>query len=253
VGAARKRTCYVGPVARQRILGVTAIEAALASGDPVQVLLIGRDDSDPALLALAEKAKSAGVVIWSGSPGDLARMSPSHVPERAIAMVGPSPHASLSELFARRGALWLLHDAAYPSNVGFAVRTAEVSGADGVIVDARFNHDARGRVSHVSMGADRLLPVLYEPTEQALQLAAQHDYRIVGLEAEAERARPIHEVDLRGAVLLIAGNERGGLASDVIARCHTVASLPMQGFVPSYNVHAAIAAVAVERLRQLAG
>ena len=38
----------------------------------------------------------------------------------------------------------------------------------------------------------------------------------------------------------------------LIARCDALASIPMAGFVPSYNLHAAIAAVAAERLRQIA-
>jgi len=220
----------------------------------VRVLLVGRDDPDPELTELTGRASALGVDIWRGSPGDLRRMSLGPEPERAIAMAGPSPRASLEELLTRAGAVWLLHGAAYPSNVGFAVRTAEVSGAEGVIVDARFNHDARGRVSHVSMGADRLLPVLYQPSDRVLELAGPAGYRIVGLEANVGgNALPIHEVDLRAPILLVVGNELEGLPQEVLARCDAIGTVPMCGFVPSYNVHAAIAAVATERLRQDSG
>jgi 23S rRNA (guanosine2251-2'-O)-methyltransferase len=174
--------------------------------------------------------------------------------ERMLALLGPPIATDLRGLCARGGATWLLHRAAYPSNVGFAIRTAEVSGAQGVVVDAAFNHDQRSRVSHVSMGADRVLPVLWESTENAVAAARAHGMRIVALEAAegAATTRMIWEVNLCGDVLLVVGNERHGIAPALLAQCDAIASVPMAGFVPSYNLHAAIAATATERLRQLA-
>lgn len=238
---------------RRSIAGPQRILAALESGEPVRLVLIGRDEADPGLLALAARAQAAGAVLWRGGPGDLERMSHGAAAERILALVGPPIAADLPSLCAQRGAIWLLNRAAYPSNVGFAVRTAEVSGAAGVVVDARFNHDERSRVSHVSMGADRVMPVLWSTTDATLAAARAAQLRVVALEAiEHPRAQPLWEVDLTGGVLLIAGNERDGVGEELLARCDALASIPMAGFVPSYNLHAAIAAVAAERLRQLA-
>ena len=238
---------------RKSIAGPERIRAALAAHEPVELVLLRRDEGDPELLAIASQAERAGATIWRGGAGDLERMSHGAQAERILALIGPTVACHLDELCARRGALWLLHRAAYPSNVGFAVRTAEVSGAEGVVVDARFNHDERSRVSHVSMGADRVMPVLWAGTEETLTSARAAGLRVVGLEAiEHPRARPVWQVDLTGGVLLIAGNERDGLDAALVARCDELASIPMAGFVPSYNLHAAIAAVAAERLRQLA-
>jgi tRNA G18 (ribose-2'-O)-methylase SpoU len=238
---------------RRSIAGRQRILAALEAREPVQLVLIARDEADPELLALATRAEAAGATLWRGGPGDLARMSHGAGAEQILALLGPPIAVDLPGLCARRGALWLLSQAAYPSNVGFAVRTAEVSGAEGVIVDARFNHDDRSRVSHVSMGADRVMPLLWASTEETLAAARAAQLRVVALEAiEHPRARPLWEVDLTGGVLLIAGNERDGLGEELLVRCDALASIPMAGFVPSYNLHAAIAAVAAERLRQLA-
>lgn len=238
---------------RKSIAGPERIAALLDAGEPVRLVLLQRDETDPELLALAARAAQAGAELWRGGAGDLARMSHGAAAERILALIGPELRADVHGLCARRGAVWLLNRAAYPSNVGFAVRTAEVSGAEGVIVDARFNHDDRSRVSHVSMGADRVMPVLWASTDEALRGARAACLRIVALEAiEHARARPLWEVDLTGGVLLIAGNERDGIGEDLLAQCDALASIPMAGFVPSYNLHAAIAAVAAERLRQLA-
>jgi tRNA G18 (ribose-2'-O)-methylase SpoU len=238
---------------RKSIAGPERIAALLDAGEPVRLVLIGRDETDPELLALAARAEQAGAELWRGGAGDLSRMSHGAGAERMLALTGPSQRVDLDGLCARQGAIWLLNRAAYPSNVGFAVRTAEVSGAEGVVVDARFNHDDRSRVSHVSMGADRVMPVLWATTDDTLCAARAANLRVVALEAiDHPRARPLWEVDLTGGVLLIAGNERDGIGDDLLAQCDALASIPMAGFVPSYNLHAAIAAVAAERLRQLA-
>jgi tRNA G18 (ribose-2'-O)-methylase SpoU len=238
----------VEPV-RRYLAGGEAIAAALERDEPVRVLLVGRDDSSPETLALRAAAERRGVALWLGSAGDMRRMSRSAVPERALAMLGADPNAELPELFDRPGALWLLHGVAYPSNVGFAIRTAEVSGAQGVIVGAHFNHDERGRIAHVSMGADRLLPVLYESSAPVLALARARGHRIVALEDVGARSAP--DVDLRGNVLFVVGGERDGLGPELLAACHEVVRIPMAGFVPSYNLQAAMSALAAERLRQL--
>jgi 23S rRNA (guanosine2251-2'-O)-methyltransferase len=240
------------PPTRLSLAGIGPIRAALAAGEPVRVLLVGRDDDAEEILALVATAEAQGADIWRGGPGDLLRMSRGAQPERALAMLGPSPRADLDAVCGRGGALFLLNQAAYPSNVGFAVRTAEVAGFEAVVVDARFNHEQRGRVSHVSMGADRLLPVLWESTDAAFAAARAHGLRIVALEAlEHEGARLLGDVDLRGGVMIVVGNERDGVGAELLARCDAIAAIPMAGFVPSYNLHAAIAMVAAERLRQL--
>ena len=240
----------MAPSVRWQLAGLQVISDALAVGQPVRVLLVERDDRAPETLELIERARSCGADVWLGGPGDLRRMSRDGSVERAIAMLGAEPRADLEGLFARGGAVWLLHRASYPSNVGFAVRTAEVSGADGVVVDAAFNHDDRTRVAHVSMGADRLLPVLWHATATALEVAARRGYRTIAIEDVGAQAP--WEVDLTGPVVFVVGSERDGLGADLLARCDAVVRVPMAGFVPSYNLQAAISAVAAERLRQLA-
>jgi 23S rRNA (guanosine2251-2'-O)-methyltransferase len=234
---------------RRQIAGIDAVLAALRSAEPVRVVLINRDDVSTSTALLVELARERSVAIWRGSPGDLRRMSRGAVVEAVIAMAGPSPTADLDELLQRGGAVWMLHRAAYPSNVGFAVRTAEVSGAAGIVIDAGFNHAERGRVEHVSMGAAHLLPVIWADTLGVIDAARAHGHRVIALEDSGTRAP--WQVDLAGSVLLVVGSERDGVASDLLARCDEVVRVPMSGFVPSYNLQAAMSMVAAERLRQL--
>lgn len=234
---------------RSQVTGVAAIDRALAGGHALRVLLVRADDDSAETLGLVERATARGVTIWRGSAGDMRRMGRGPESDRAVALLGPPPTATLPELLGRGGISWLLHRALYPSNAGFAVRTAEVSGADGVIVDARYNHAERARIDHVSMGASRLLPVLFASTEETLERAADSGVRCLAIEDVG--SEPPWRVDLRGPVLCVIGSEREGIESALLKRCHASIRIPMAGFVPSYNVQAAMAAIAVERLRQL--
>jgi 23S rRNA (guanosine2251-2'-O)-methyltransferase len=234
---------------RVQIAGVDTIARALDERDDVRVLLVRADDVSASTAALIARAEARGVRIWRGGAGDMRRMGRGPDAHTAVALIGPPPSAALPELLGRGGITWLLHRATYPSNVGYAVRTAEVSGADGVIVDAQFNHADRARIDHVSMGASRLLPVLFEETERVLTHAIELGMRCVCLEDVGAKAP--WEIDLRGPLLCLIGNERAGIAADILDRCDAVVRIPMAGFVPSYNVQAAMAAIAVERLRQL--
>ena len=71
-----------------------------------------------------------------------------------------------------------------------------------------------------------------------------------GIENTGESA-PWDE-DLTGPALFVVGGEANGIPAPLLARCDAVLRLPMAGFIPSYNLQAAPAVVAVERLRQLA-
>ena len=240
---------------RRSIAGIAAVEAALDAGDPIQVVLVPKADPSPLEFALAQRAEAAGIAIWRASDGDLFRMnrpaSPDGAPARVLAMVGPPPTAdSVAELLARPGAVWLLSGAAYPSNVGFAIRTAEVSGATGLIVDAHFTRAQRSRARHVSMGAHRLLPVLYAPTAEVLAAVRATPRHLVAVE-DVGAVSP-WEVDLAGDVVIVLGNERDGLDATVLDAAAACVRIPMAGFVPSYNLQAAMTAIAAERLRQLA-
>ena len=70
----------------------------------------------------------------------------------------------------------------------------------------------------------------------------------MAVESSGDRAP--WEVDLRDRPLLVVGGERDGIPADILASADSVVRIPMPGFIGSYNLQAAIAAVAVERLRQ---
>jgi len=234
---------------RKQLAGSESIRDALDAHEPIRVLLALRDALSTEAEDVVKRADEAGVRVYRTSENDLRRMSAHQDLPELLAMAGPDPASSLFELLAQPGTSWLLSHPSYASNVGFAIRAAEVSGADGLVIDSEFSKDQQRQALRVSMGAHRFLPVHWETSTKAITIARELGKQIFALEDVGERAP--WEVDLTVPALFIVGNERAGIEESILKQCDTVLRLPMPGFVPSYNLQAVVAAVASERLRQL--
>jgi TrmH family RNA methyltransferase len=233
---------------RAQLAGPDEIEPALVRGEPVRLLLASPCPRDPRVAALVERARRAGIAVHAASEASLRRLSKTDPPAEILALVGPDPRASAEQALAAGGAAWLLVGVAYPGNTGFAIRTAEVSGADAVFVDNDFDHEARREATRAAMRADRLLPVLWMDAPEVVRLARAAGRRVLALEDVGDAAP--WEVDLTGPVLFVVGGERHGIPADLLASADRVLRIPMRGFIPSYNLQAAMAGAALERLRQ---
>ena len=146
------------------------------------------------------------------------------------------------------GCVWFFDGVEYSTNLGFAIRTAEVSGADAVLLNVSKTHEERRTIRRASMRADRFIPVVYDSTEAILAAARENGFRIVS--AEDIGTHGPWDEDLTGNVLLVVGAERAGVSEAVLAASDAVVKLPMGGFVPSYNLQVAVSVLAVEALRQ---
>jgi tRNA G18 (ribose-2'-O)-methylase SpoU len=237
-------------VSRRQLAGADEIERALRTGEPLRLLLVRRD-AGAAACELAERARARGVAVRAASANDLRRMSRCDPPADALALVGPDPSAAPGEVLAGGGAAWLLAGVAYPGNAGYAIRTAEVSGAVGIFVDAAFDGAARRQALRAAMHAERFFPVHWMSGDLVLEAARAAGRPAIAVEDVGTRAP--WEVDLRGPALFVIGGEGRGIPAALLARCECVLRVPTAGFVPSYNLQAAMAAVASERLRQLDG
>ncbi len=233
----------------RQLAGPEQIEAALAANEPVQLILAASDSSDPRVNGLCERARQAGIEVQSASSAALWRLGKTDPPSEILALVGRDPHAPMQEVLSAGGAAWLFVGIAYPGNTGFAIRTAEVSGADGVFIDSDFEHEGRREAVRAAMRADRFMPVFWMPALPVIGAARAAGRRVLAVEDVGSRAP--WEMDLGGPVLFVVGGERHGIPAEVLAACDDAIRIPMLGFIPSYNLQAAMAAVASERLRQI--
>ena len=236
------------PPIRRQLTGPGEIARALDEGLSVRLVLAADEPTDPAAKAVLERAEAAGIPVRRTSAQSLWRLGKSDPPSEVLGLVGPPPEAPRDEVLAASGCLWMLVGIAYPGNTGFAIRAAEVSGADGVIVDGAMLHEGRREALRASMRADRFMPVFWEPALPALADARRAGRRLFAIEDVGTRAP--WELDLTGPSVFVLGGERHGIPQDVLDACDEVIRLPMHGFIPSYNLQAAMAMVAGERLRQ---
>ena len=234
-----------------KISGSEEILAALERGAKFSRVLILRGASSGTTRSLVRVAKESGIDIIEGSENDLKRMSDSSfdaTPPEALGLLGRDPSLSLDQIMELKGSIWLIAGAQYPVNIGYAIRTIEVSGGAAVIVDSELNSDGRKASSRASMKADRFIPVKWMRWQGAIELARRHGYRVVGIE-DSGTLEP-WDVDLTGACMMIIGGERHGIPEQLLDHCDVVLKIPMGGFLPSYNLQAPLAVVATEVLRQ---
>jgi tRNA G18 (ribose-2'-O)-methylase SpoU len=211
-----------------QIPGVEAIERALRDDADVRLILVATDAAGSDLKAVLERAQRLGISVQSVSRRVLTRLSVEG-PADALALVGRDPIAGIDEMIAAGGATWLLVGVAYPGNVGMVVRTVEVSGGVGIVVDAKFDGEGRKAALRASMRADKFMPVHWAPPWRILECAEAVGHSIYAIDEAGEH----------------------GIAPAVLEHCHARIRIPMAGFIPCYNLQAAVSAIATERLRQL--
>ncbi len=234
---------------RRQLAGPFELNAALDAGEAVRLVLVAREPSDPVVAAAVERARAAGASVHVASEKALWRLGKCTPQPEVIAVVGPDPRAPAQQVLAGGGIAWLLVGVSYPGNTGFAIRLAEVSGAACVFVDNGFQHEGKREALRAAMRADRYFPVYWESAAHAIALARAAGRRVLAVEDVGDAAP--WEVDLSGRLLLIIGGERHGIPQETLALCDGVIRIPMRGFIPSYNLQAAMAMVAGEHLRQI--
>ncbi|MDE0953461.1 MAG: hypothetical protein OR994_02175 [Candidatus Poseidoniales archaeon] len=230
--------------------GEDEILAAIANNEHIGLILVKRESKSSKLEQILKYAQDSEIKIIQGSENDLWRMSRDNsqgIPN-ILALVGRNPDLSLEEVFSHGGLVWLLAGAAYPVNIGFCIRTAEVSGASAVIIDAELNNQERSAAKRASMKAHRFLPVHWTSGLNAIMMAKEFGFRIISVEDVGESAP--WDIDLTGDIVLIVGGERNGISSEILAESDEIVRIPMSGFVPSFNLQAPLSAVAIEAQRQ---
>ena len=224
-----------------QITGADEVLKALENGVEIKLVLVDRDEDCSGIIKLCEEKN---IPVTEGSSTDLWRMS-ANGQQKALALIGREPKGTLEEVFEREGVIWLFDGVEYAPNLGFGVRTAEVSGATAVIINVKKTHEERRTIRRAGMRATRFIPVVYASTEEIL---AACNRRIVVAEDVGGKAP--WDCDLTGDVMLVVGAENAGVSKEVLDAADDIVRLPMPGFVPSYNLQVAVSALAIERLRQ---
>jgi TrmH family RNA methyltransferase len=119
-------------------------------------------------------------------------------------------------------------------NVGTAVRSAQASGADAVLLTNRRVRLTHPRLIHASMAASLTMPMVDCTVEEAAAWLRRHDYQVVLADTRAPATYKSFAYEPRVAIVL--GSERYGIHRDWDARAGAGVSIPMFNDVDSLNV-----------------
>jgi len=136
-----------------------------------------------------------------------------------------------------------------PHNLGAILRTADASGADGVVIPERRAAGVTGTVAKSSAGASEHLPIAKVTNiARTLEDLKAKGLWIVGLD---ERGKQSYDtVDYKMDCAIVLGAEGKGLHDLVARKCDFLVSIPMLGKVPSLNVSVAAGAVIFKAIKQ---
>lgn len=233
--------------------GPHALEAALDAGAALDDVLYEPTDDGGAVAALVERARVAGVPTAELVSGTLDRVADAVTPQPVVA-VAAWCDVDLAELVSAAtrpgaGPIVVLHDVRDPGNVGTLLRTAEASGAAGVLVAGESADVFGPKAVRSSAGAVFHVPLsVVADATGALTALSEAGLCVVGTAADAPIAHD--EADLTGPLALVLGNEAAGLPAEVQARVDELVAIPIDGRAESLNVAAAGAVLCFEAARQ---
>lgn len=133
-------------------------------------------------------------------------------------------------------------------NVGSIFRTADAYGVAKIYLCGYTGAPPRDQISKVALGAEQWIPwENKKSTWQAVESLRLSGYEIVALEQE-KSSISITKFKPKYPLVLIVGNEVGGVTKEIIRRADKIVHLPMFGQKESLNV-AVACGIALASLR----
>jgi 23S rRNA (guanosine2251-2'-O)-methyltransferase len=240
-----------------QIEGRHPVIEALRAGRSLRRILVARSGAGhKPLYDLIGEARRRGIPVQEVDPGVLNRLAQTRTPQGVIAYAAAHAVVDLDAILQRsreRGEppfLLLLDGVEDPGNLGAIIRSAEASGAHGVVIP---RHRAAGlspAVAAASAGAiEHVLVAQVTNLSSAIEQLKSDGIWVIGADAGASDV--IHDVVIEPPVALVVGGEGRGLSRLVRERCDRLVRIPMHGATASLNASVAAGIVLFEARRQI--
>ena len=135
-----------------------------------------------------------------------------------------------------------------PYNLGAIIRTANQAGVHGIIIPKHRAVGLRASVARTSAGAINYTPVA-KVTNISKTIEELKKEGLWFICADMS-GTSMYEVDFKGAIGIVIGNEGSGVSESVKKKCDFLVSIPMFGDIDSLNVSVATGILAYEAVRQ---
>lgn len=236
------------------IEGRNAVTEALRAGKPIDRLFIQDHCQDGPVLTIKRLARTKDIPVKYVEKERLDQLSETGRHQGVIAYAAAYEYAQVEDMLAaarEKGEppfLILLDGIEDPHNLGAIIRTANLAGAHGVIIPKDRAAGLTAVVARTSAGALNYTPVarVTNLTKTMKELKKQGMWFVC---ADMD-GTVMYDLDLKGSIGLVIGNEGEGVGRLVKETCDFTASIPMKGDIDSLNASVAAGVLAYEIVRQ---
>ena len=135
-----------------------------------------------------------------------------------------------------------------PHNMGAIIRTCEAAGVSGIIIPKDRSVEVNQTVIKTSVGTTENVKIVQVSNLNiTIDKLKNNGYWIYGTDMVGTNYT---ELDYKGKICIICGNEGEGMSRLVKENCDFVASIPMKGKVNSLNASVATAIILFEAVKQ---
>ena len=236
------------------IEGRNAVIEAFRAGKVIDKLFILDGAQDGPIQTIKREAKKRDTMVRFVTKERLDQLSETGKHQGVVAYTAAYTYAEVDEILAAARSrneapfVFLLDNIEDPHNLGAIIRTANLAGAHGVIIPKNRAAGLTAAVARASAGALNYTPVA-SVTNLAQTMEALKKEGLWFVCADMD-CTMMYQLDLKGSIGLVIGNEGNGVGRLVREKCDFVASIPMKGDIDSLNASVAAGVLAYEIVRQ---
>lgn len=238
----------------EQIEGRNAVLEAFRSGKCVDKLFVLDRCQDGPVRTIIREARKKDTIINFVQKERLDQLSETGAHQGVIAQVAAYEYSTVEDILNKakeKGEapfIFLLDDIEDPHNLGAIIRTAETSGADGVIIPKRRSASLNATVFKTSAGAASYVPVArVSNLASCIDMLKEKGVWIYGTDASGS---DYSMTDMTGSMALVIGSEGFGISKLIQKKCDFMIKLPMMGKITSLNASVAAGIFMYEALRQ---
>jgi RNA methyltransferase, TrmH family len=228
--------------------GAKVLEAAIASGAPVEAIFVAPDvESSATASGVLESAQRVGIRVYELAAGVMERVADAVTPQPLLGVIAmlDVELASVKE----SSPLIVLVDVRDPGNVGTIIRSADAAGSAAVICCAGSGDFYNPKAVRSSAGSIFQIPVVAAPPAFET-LAALGAAGVRRLSTVMRGGDDYTSADLSGRVAIVLGNEASGLGSELEMSLDGALTIPIEGSAESLNVAMTAAVLCFEYARR---
>lgn len=236
------------------IEGRNAVLEAYRAGKTIDKLYVLKGCQDGPVNSILREARKHDTIVSFVAKERLDQMSETGKHQGVIAHAAAYEYAEVEDILKRaeeKGEppfLILLDNIEDPHNLGAIIRTANLAGAHGIIIPRRRAAGLTATVAKASAGALNYTPVA-KVTNLGTTIESLKERGLWFVCADMD-GTVMYDLDLKGPVGLVIGNEGEGVSRLVREKCDYIAAIPMKGDIDSLNASVAAGVLAYEIVRQ---